>query len=103
MRWVLLTSVVLALAAVPAEAHLRTAGAWSGVTRTPVQLVSEADATGSASGLAVVGRHNIGGRGFNADVWVHERYAYVGSWGFSDWNTAASSGSASTTPRTGWR
>ena len=34
----------------------------------------------------MVGR-NIGGRGFNADVWVHERYAYVGSWGFSDWNT----------------
>ena len=22
---------------------------------------------------------------FNADVWVHEQYAYVGSWGFSDW------------------
>jgi hypothetical protein len=87
VRGVLLAVVLLALAAVPAEAHLRTAGAWSGVTRTPVELVSGADADGSASGLAVEGRHGIGGRGFNADVWVHERYAYVGSWGFSDWNT----------------
>ena len=83
----LLMAVVLALAAVPAEAHLRTAGAWSGATRTPVALLSGTDAAGSASGLAMVGRHDIGGRGFNADVWVHERYAYVGSWGFSDWNT----------------
>jgi hypothetical protein len=87
VRAFLLTAVLLALAVAPAEAHLRTAGAWSGVTRTPVELMSGANAGGSASGLAVVGKHNIGGRGFNADVWVHERYAYVGSWGFSDWNT----------------
>ena len=24
-------------------------------------------------------------RGFSADVWVHEEYAYIGPWGFSDW------------------
>ncbi|MGH2946021.1 MAG: hypothetical protein ACRDPC_07145 [Solirubrobacteraceae bacterium] len=35
--------------------------------------------------MVAVGHHDLGGRGFNADVWVHERYAYVGSWGFSDW------------------
>ncbi len=44
-----------------------------------------AEAQGSARNMKAVGQHNLGGRGFNADVWVHERYAYVGSWGFSDW------------------
>jgi hypothetical protein len=42
---------------------------------------------GSAVGMEVVGHNPIGWRGYNADVWVHERRAYVGSWGFSDWNT----------------
>jgi hypothetical protein len=42
---------------------------------------------GSASHMEVVGTNTIGGRGFNADVWVHEEYAYVGHWGFSDWAT----------------
>ncbi len=35
--------------------------------------------------MVAVGHDDLGGRGFNADVWVHEQYAYVGSWGFSDW------------------
>ena len=35
--------------------------------------------------MEVVGQNALGGRGFNADVWVHEGYAYVGHWGFSDW------------------
>ena len=35
--------------------------------------------------MEVVGQNDLGGRGFNADVWVHEGYAYVGHWGFSDW------------------
>ncbi|HSE81007.1 MAG TPA: hypothetical protein VLA87_04820 [Gaiellaceae bacterium] len=35
--------------------------------------------------MEVVGRNDLGGRGFNADVWVHEGYAYIGHWGFSDW------------------
>ena len=42
---------------------------------------------GGALNMEVVGHHDLGGRGFNADVWVHEEHAYVGSWGFSDWNT----------------
>jgi hypothetical protein len=42
---------------------------------------------GGALNMEVVGQHNLGGRGYNADVWVHEEHAYVGSWGFSDWNT----------------
>jgi hypothetical protein len=36
--------------------------------------------------MELVGHTDIGGRGYNADVWVHESHAYVGSWGFSDWN-----------------
>ena len=43
------------------------------------------EAQGSARNMVAVGHDDLGGRGFNADVWVHEQYAYVGSWGFSDW------------------
>jgi hypothetical protein len=88
-RVVLAAAVALAcLVVTPAQAHLRVAGAFGGGTSsTPVETLSAADGAGSASGLAVVGRNAIGGRGFNADVWVHEQHAYVGSWGFSDWNT----------------
>ena len=35
--------------------------------------------------IAVVGHHDLGGRGYNADVWVYNGYAYVGQWGFGDW------------------
>lgn len=48
-----------------------------------------ADATktpGDALNMEVVGHNNLGNRGFNADVWVHDGYAYVGSWGFQDWS-----------------
>jgi hypothetical protein len=44
-----------------------------------------AEAQGSARNMVAVGHNDLGGRGYNADVWVHEQYAYVGSWGFSDW------------------
>jgi hypothetical protein len=42
---------------------------------------------GSAWNMAVVGHNNLGVRGFNADVWKHKNYAYVGHWGFADWAT----------------
>ena len=74
-------------AVAPADAHLRIAGAFGGTSKTPVDTLAQTGSGGSASGLAVVGHTDIGGRGYNADVWVHEGYAYVGSWGFSDWNT----------------
>src|SRR5919108_345456 len=35
--------------------------------------------------MEVVGHTDLGGRGFNADVWFHEGFAYVGHWGFTDW------------------
>lgn len=54
-----------------------------------LQLSDSADSSGvkagSVDGMEVVGHHDLGGRGFNADVWVHEGHAYVGQWGFSDW------------------
>jgi hypothetical protein len=40
---------------------------------------------GEASGIEVVGQDDLGGRGFNADVWFHDDFAYVGRWGFTDW------------------
>jgi hypothetical protein len=40
---------------------------------------------GEALNMAVVGQHDLGGRGFNADVWFHDDVAYVGRWGFTDW------------------
>jgi hypothetical protein len=75
------------IAVAPAEAHMRAGGAFAGVSKTPIETLSATAGAGSAEGLRVVGQHAIGGRGFNADVWVHEGHAYVGSWGFSDWNT----------------
>ena len=45
---------------------------------------------GSARNMAVVGQTDLGARGFNADVWVHDGYAYVGQWGFADWATGNS-------------
>jgi hypothetical protein len=42
---------------------------------------------GSASNIEVVGQNDLGGRGFNGDVWVHEEFAYVGHWGFPDWSS----------------
>jgi hypothetical protein len=37
-----------------------------------------------AFNMEVVGHTDLGGRGFNGDVWQHEGYAYVGHWGFQD-------------------
>jgi hypothetical protein len=42
---------------------------------------------GSARNIEVVAHHELDGRGFNADVWTHEGFAYVGHWGFTDWAT----------------
>jgi hypothetical protein len=37
------------------------------------------------SNMAVVAHEPLGNRGFNADVWAHEGYVYIGHWGFQDW------------------
>jgi hypothetical protein len=43
--------------------------------------------SGEAFNMVAIGHSDLGGRGFNADVWVHKQYAYVGHWGFTDWAT----------------
>lgn len=40
--------------------------------------------SGSALNMVALGQNDLGGRGFNADVFVHEGFAYVGRWGFFD-------------------
>jgi hypothetical protein len=40
---------------------------------------------GSAKNMVAVGHDDLEARGFNGDVWVHDGYAYVGQWGFTDW------------------
>ena len=45
---------------------------------------------GSAWNMTAVGHNDLGARGFNGDVWVHDEHAYVGHWGFGDWATGNS-------------
>jgi hypothetical protein len=66
---------------------------WSGAALVALALVFVGVPPAQAAGgeavawnMSVVGHHDLGGRGFNADVFVHEGYAYVGSWGFQDWS-----------------
>jgi hypothetical protein len=53
----------------------------------PVAVHADSGGTNAeqAFNMEVVGHNDLGGRGFNADVWVHKGYAYVGQWGFGDW------------------
>jgi hypothetical protein len=39
--------------------------------------------------MRVVGHTDLGGRGFNADVWFHKDHDYVGDWGFTDWSSGS--------------
>src|SRR5262245_54711209 len=55
------------------------------VVAAPARADSGGANAGSAFNMAVVGHNDLGRRGFNADVWVHKGYAYVGMWGFGDW------------------
>jgi hypothetical protein len=74
-----MTAAVLCTVAVPAWGHDPAPSPeieWLDPT--------SAEALGSALNMVAVGHESLGGRGYNADVWVHEQYAYVGSWGFSD-------------------
>src|SRR6266511_5568083 len=52
---------------------------------SPVKAGSGGNNAGSALNIEVVGHNDLGGRGFNADVWTYKGYAYVGQWGFGDW------------------
>jgi hypothetical protein len=67
--------------ATPAAATAAAATATPAAAAPP----SSSPRAGEARAMAVVGHTDLGGRGFNADVWEHEGYAYVGQWGFTDW------------------
>jgi hypothetical protein len=81
MRRLTLVTVAVLVAAFTGAASAHEASA---PTKTVLQ--SAEHQAGGALNMELVGHNDIGGRGYNADVWVHERHAYVGSWGFSDWN-----------------
>jgi hypothetical protein len=51
------------------------------------QPFSSGNKAGSALNIEVVAHDDLGGRGFNGDVWTHEGFAYIGHWGFADWAT----------------
>jgi hypothetical protein len=54
-----------------------------------------------ARNMEVVGQNDLGGRGFNADVWVHEGFAYVGHWGFVDWASGSKTRFCPSPPKNG--
>ncbi|HEX8208007.1 MAG TPA: hypothetical protein VF587_18225 [Solirubrobacteraceae bacterium] len=78
LRVVLAAAVLSALLAGTAVAH------QSQLSST-VEYANSAQKAGSARNMKLVGHADLGMRGYNADVWVHKQYAYVGSWGFGDW------------------
>jgi hypothetical protein len=91
-RSVLGVSVVAALLAVTGIAVAGTTDDEAGILKDEQHFRQQAlkDYTGgnkggSAVNMAVVGHDDLGARGFNADVWTHDGYAYVGHWGFTDW------------------
>ncbi|HWP29266.1 MAG TPA: PA domain-containing protein [Chloroflexota bacterium] len=78
-RWVLwLVAAGLALGLAGAAAG------WSGATRPwrPVAArgAGEARAPQGEARLELLGHHDLGGTGLNADVWLHRGVAYVGTW-----------------------
>jgi hypothetical protein len=54
-----------------------------------------------AHNMVVVGHNDLGGRGFNADVWFHEGFAYIGHWGFSDWASGSKTRFCPSPPKNG--
>src|SRR6266511_5678017 len=40
--------------------------------------------SGSALNMVAVGQNSLGERGFNGDVFVYKKFAYIGRWGFFD-------------------
>lgn len=79
---------------VPAGAH-EPAATSDFVAEGRTQMTQRTAAVGGEHGeaaarparsrnLTAVGSHDLGGRGFNADVWAHDDHAYVGTWGIFD-------------------
>ena len=86
-----LAAVVAALTllafAAPALAHQAQMGSTT-------ELTDKNQAAGSARNMKLIGHADLGMRGYNADVWVHEQYAYVGAGASATGRRAARSASA---------
>ncbi len=48
------------------------------------QTFNNGTKSGSVLNMVAVGQNDLGGRGFNGDVYVYKNFAYVGRWGFFD-------------------
>src|SRR5688572_5960707 len=81
-RIAVLTAALLVALAGTAVAHQSQLGAKT-------EYADQSQKSGSARNMRLIGHADLGMRGYNADVWVHEQYAYVGSWGFGDWASGA--------------
>lgn len=88
----MLVALVAVLAAATQAAAMPAADDEAGILKDErhfreqaLKVYSGGNKAGSAVNMRVVGHDDLGARGYNADVWTHERYAYVGHWGFTDW------------------
>ncbi|HYU50879.1 MAG TPA: hypothetical protein VEO91_13230 [Candidatus Limnocylindria bacterium] len=86
---VLATTAVLALSSVALSSPAKDDELLKDEQHRLAELKTNDNGTkaGSAWNMEAVGHHSLGDRGFNADVWVHDGFAYVGHWGFTDWAT----------------
>jgi hypothetical protein len=46
----------------------------------PASIAADAAAAQTGVRLEEIGYHDLGGRGLNADIWLHRGFAYVGTW-----------------------
>ncbi len=82
MAALLATAVVTSASAKPQDELLKDERHFLEVS---AKTYTGGQKTAQAWNMEVVGHTTLGDRGFNADVWVHDGYAYIGHWGFQDW------------------
>ena len=94
--WLLPAVVLATLALAAAGAVAHDDGGDGGIKdhehfgRQSLKEYKDGNKAGSAWNMVAVGHEDLDARGFNGDVWVHDGYAYVGQWGFTDWATGNS-------------
>ena len=64
----------------PLTAWIQRNGGGSGTDSG--QKTGQVQNNGSIANLELIGHNDIGGRGFNADIYAHKGFAYIGQWGF---------------------
>jgi len=90
IAWTLGLALVLGLfpftsSADPDDGHLAESALLSAITRNGGgEKAGQEQNKGEISGLTVIAHNDIGGRGFNADIWAHKGFAYIGQWGYGD-------------------